>query len=138
MLLLIVGIIILIPIHIESSPEISIRILDSENKPVSSAYVKRSWIHCSAEDESHSDETYTNKDGYAYFSRKYANASIASVISRAINNIISLGIHASFNATTTLVAIKDDYEGFAYYDSTHQPEKEIILHKRLGPPLVLK
>jgi hypothetical protein len=130
-----IAIAVIIPLNIESSPEWKVRVVNTNGGPVSGAYVKRSWMHFSAEETSHSDETYTDKEGYAYFSRKHVRTNLISMVVKAANNFSKLTIHASYGPCTDLVAIKGDYEGFASYDGNGILQNEIVLHERLGPKI---
>jgi hypothetical protein len=127
-----------IPVERESSPEWIVRVVNVRGEPVSNAYVKRTWIHLSIEDGSHSDWMNTDIKGYVRFPRRKVKTNIYSSIASPLRKSFTLGFNASFGQLTTLVALKGDFEGFASYEGNGTLQKEITLNPSVGPKVTEK
>ncbi len=71
LLILIVGFLLSLPVvPVSVVPEVSIRAVDTNKKPVAGVVIYQEWQHWTYESEAHRDESVADENGFAAFSAK--------------------------------------------------------------------
>ncbi len=138
LLILIVGFLFSLPIiPVNVVPEVSIRAVDTDKKPVAGITIYQDWQHWTFESENHRDEAVSDENGFAVFSTKKIWISAFNFLFNTIaeNTIGLVAIHASSGPTSGFGA--KDYlsdNKWCYPESKcrdREVSKEVIIKERV-------
>lgn len=124
-----------IPINVV--PEITLRVIDVDKKPMSSISVTQYWIHYSFESSSskyHSDETLSDANGYVTFSEKNLTISVFKFLFGKFGEffIKVIPTHASSGIYSDFVPRGYLTEGYSCFSKCRDDQlKEIVIKRKV-------
>lgn len=101
-------------------PEWRIRVVDEPTKPATGIIVREQWRNHSVEFHGHYEDRMTDSEGYVYFPRRTARASlIFRVVGRAV---VALNVHGESGPTASTLVLGSYLTSS---DSDYSPEKPL-------------
>lgn len=109
------------PVKSVVCPAWRIQVVDDAGKPLKHTYAEEVWRDYSVESDDHSEDSYTDGDGYVSFPERTIRASRLSRTSGCLVNVLSQAVHASCGAHAYVLAYSEAvgnrrHEGSARYE----------------------
>lgn len=120
------------PFQTPMSPPWTVRVVDTEGRPISSSHVEQTWQHFTFQTDSDTqyEEKFTDSSGVVDFPSRAVRANIFVRFAGAVRNL-SAGVHASWGPHVWITVKHDDYESNGLeYLGKGTPPSVIVLTRR--------
>jgi hypothetical protein len=108
-------------------PQWTLQILDEHGVPVPYANVIQCWQFYSLESSEHKDDVCADPEGKVTFPRRPFTAAFTSRVAGALNEVFSLGVHASVGGSAYVIASGHGYDNHSVSYRSGQPPTTLQL-----------
>jgi hypothetical protein len=132
-LLALLGVVFIYPFKNGEVPEQHVLVVTEDWKPVEGALVRQSWKNYSLESQGHEEDFSTDDHGRVTLPKRTIRASILRRILHPIWNVLTQGVHSSFDIHTDVLELGGGIERREGPQVQPQPG-EIVFRRRSDVP----
>ena len=123
LLLLLIPALLIFPFRLTIAPQCKLKVVDSNNQPISHAWVRDIWQQFSLEKTGHEQDIILDDQGRVLLPERFIRTNLVSLISGAIKKFKTYGVHAGYCSYSRIMVIAPGYE--EQWFALH-PDKDVI------------